>query len=137
MPIGQYNNNNWTPNNNWSGGWSQNQLNQQFSNNTQQQSIDNILRVIGPESAKAYPLSANSNVVLFDAKNPIFYWKVTDDSGYSYPLRAFKFEEITNLESQSQTIEEIDISNFATKEDLTALKENVSEIKEILEGLVN
>lgn len=104
-------------------------------NNTPQQPIDNILRVAGPESASAYPLPEKSNIVLFDANNPIFYWKTTDDNGYPYPLRAFKFEEVKL--NESKTAEDTNTSMFATKDDLATLQNNVFEIKQMLEGLVN
>ena len=103
--------------------------------NTPQQPINNLLRVTGPESAKAYPLPSNSNVVLFDADNPIFYLKSTDDSGFA-SLRTFTFEEQKMIESQP-IVEQIDTSNFATKEDLTSLKNNISELRDLLEGLVS
>ena len=48
-----------------------------FNNNNNmqqpQQPVSNILRVTGPESAKAYPVSPNSDVILFDGENPVFY----------------------------------------------------------------
>jgi hypothetical protein len=106
-------------------------------NNIQQQPVNNLLRVTGPESAKAYSLPPNSNVVLFDADNPIFYLKSTDDSGFAN-LRTFTFEEQKPVEIQPQPItEQIDTSNFVTKDDLKALKNDFSELKEMLEGLVN
>ena len=144
MPVGPYNNN-WIPNNNWNNNnWNNNnrmwnQLRPQFNNNmnniSQQQPVDNVLRVAGPESANAYPLPEKSNIVLFDANNPMFYWKTTDDNGYPYPLRAFKFEEVKLNELQAT--ENTDTSTFATKDDLIALQNNVFEIKQMLEGLVN
>ena len=141
MPMGPYNN--WTPNNNWNNNWNNNrawnqprpQFNNNINNISQQQPVDNILRVAGPESANAYPLPEKSNIVLFDANNPMFYWKTTDDNGYPYPLRAFKFEEVKINESQSTN--DTDTSMFATKEDLATLQNNVFEIKQMLEGLVN
>ena len=93
---------------------------------------NNIIRVTGPESAKAYPLGRDSAIVLFDAKNPIFYLKTTDDGGFPLPLRTFRFEEIIE-----QPPEPIDTSNFATKSDLEDLEKNISELKNLLEGLVN
>ena len=110
-----------------------------FNNNMQQQqqpqqSTNNIIRVTGPESAKAYPVAPNSDVILFDGENPIFYWKSTDDSGFAR-IRMFKFEEQTEI--QQPTTEQIDTSNFVTKNDLEILEKNVSELKEMLEGLVN
>ena len=113
-----------------------------FNNNNNmqqqpQQPVNNIIRVTGPESAKAYPLGERSSVVLFDAKNPIFYLKTTDDGGFPNPLRSFSFEEIKTTENQQPVAEQINTTNFATKEDFETLEKNVSELKNMLEGLVN
>ena len=133
--------NNWMPSNVKYGGWQNNipyYPQNNFMNNSQvQQPIDNILRVMGPESAKAYALPPNSKVILFDADNPIFYLKTTDDSGFATNPRAFKFEEISMSEIQGSVQEQIDTSNFVTKDDLKDLQKDFSELKEILEGLVN
>ena len=133
MSMGQYN---WIPpNNHWPGTWQWNgnspYQSPQLNNNTNIQPVNNLLRVTGPESAKAYSLPPNSDVVLFDSENPIFYWKSTDDSGFA-TLRTFIFEEQKAVEPQ-----QIDNSNFATKDDLDILKKNILDMKEILEGLVN
>lgn len=140
MPAGQYNN--WMPPNmnNYSGmsAWNnpyQQQLNNSMNNFQQQQPVNNLLRVTGPESAKAYSLPPNSNVVLFDAENPIFYWKTTDDSGFA-TLRTFIFEEQKTVEPQP-VLEQIDTSGFATKDDLETLQKNILEMKEMLEGLMS
>ena len=93
----------------------------------------NIFRVTGPESAKAYPLPPDSNVVLFDGEKPVFYWKSTDDSGFA-TIRTFIFEE--QFETQPAA-EQIDTSNFATKSDLDILQKDITELKSLLEGLVN
>ena len=137
MAVGQYNN--WMPpNNNWpNGAWQWNApYQQQPQINNNQEPINNILRVTGPESAKAYPLPRKSSVVLFDADNPIFYLKTTDDGGFPNPLRSFTFEEIKSIETPAVN-EQIDTSNFATKDDLDILRKSVLEVKDMLEGLVS
>jgi hypothetical protein len=131
MPAGQYNG--WMPNNN---NWQWNQPYQQQQQLNNRNSINNIFRVTGPESAKAYPLCRDSSVVLFDADNPVFYLKTTDDGGFPLPLRTFSFEEIKTPEVQP-VVEQIDTSNFVTKDDLEGLQNNISELKNMLEGLVN
>ena len=129
MPVGQYNN--WAPNNWSNNGW---QWNNQYQNMQQpQRSETNIIRVTGPESAKAYAIEKDSSVVLFDAANPIFYVKTTDDGGFPLPLRTFKFEEIIEQPSEPP----VDTSNFATKDDLENLEKNITELKTLLEGLVS
>lgn len=136
MPAGQYynNNNNWTPNN-WTAAWPWNQPYQPQNNIQNQQPVDNILRVTGPESAKAYPLPKKSQVVLFDSDNPIFYVKATDDGGFPKPLRSFMFEEITPNQTASEP--QTEASDLVTKDDLKELENNLSELKAMLEGLVN
>lgn len=66
--------------------------------------------VQGLEGAKAYPLTANSNVVLMDSENEgIFYIKVADNIGMSI-IRRFKYEEIIEspkTENQYITREEL------------------------------
>lgn len=140
MSIGQYNG--WIPGNYWPnlGTWPyqlyNNQNNNINNNSGFQQPINNLLRVTGPESAKAYSLPPNSNVILFDADNPIFYLKTTDDSGFAN-LRTFVFQEQKQQTENQSAAEQINTSNFVTKDDLKSLEQNFSELKEMLEGLVN
>lgn len=125
---------------NGGGNWQNNMQYYPYAQNTYmnapQQPVNNILRVMGPESAKAYTLPADSKVILFDAENPVFYLKTTDDSGFSTNPRAFKFEEIEFSKIQ-QPQEQPDTSNFVTKDDLENLKTDISDLKEMLQGLVS
>ena len=99
----------------------------------QQQPFSNIVRVSGPESAKAYYMPPNSQGVMFDADEPIFYWKSTDDSGFP-TLRTFKFEEVTPVEVKG-TVEEF-AEKTPLEKDVEDLKTDILVIKEMLEGLV-
>lgn len=77
----------------------------------------NLLKVTGPESAKAYPVGPNSTIVLFDGDQAIFYLKSTDDAGFA-TLRTFKFEEV-QPEPAPQQIEVTPVqSDYVTKDDL-------------------
>ena len=121
---------NYAPMNNAPGTWSPNQ--RQFTQQIRPQS--NLLRVTGPESAKAYPIAPNDNVVLFDADNPIFYLVSSDDSGFK-TMRTFRFEEEKPVEVQG-SVEQMETSGFATKEDLDELKRDLSEIAKMVKELV-
>jgi hypothetical protein len=127
--------------NNWAWQWNQPYQSQMAFNNNHmqqpQQPINNIVRVTGPESAKAYPLPEKSSVILFDAENPIFYLKTTDDGGFPNPLKTFSFQEIKTAETQQPVIEQVNTDNLVTKQDFENLEKNVSELKEMLEDLVN
>lgn len=58
-----------------------------------------LIRVTGLEGAKAYQMTPNSAVALFDGNEDIFYIKTTDGAGFP-TIRAFKFEPIeTNISS--------------------------------------
>lgn len=52
-----------------------------------------LIRVTGLEGAKAYQMSANSVVPLFDANEDIMYIKSTDGAGFP-TIRTFSFMPI-------------------------------------------
>lgn len=64
--------------------------NQQFF---QQEQPQNLIRVNGIDGAKAYQMTANSTVALFDANNDILYVKSTDGAGFP-SIRTFSFVEM-------------------------------------------
>lgn len=74
----------------------QNQYYNQQMNNQQflpQIQTQNLIRVNGIEGAKAYQMSANSIVSLFDANDDIMYIKSTDGAGFP-SIRTFSFTEV-------------------------------------------
>lgn len=75
-----------------------------------------LIRVNGLDSAKAYPTQPNSTVALFDANEDIMYIKSTDASNYP-SIRRFRFvEEIENHTTESQ---------YVTKEEFELFKEQL------------
>lgn len=83
-----------------------------LNSNTGQQ----LIRVNGLDSAKAYPTQPNSTVALFDANEDIMYIKSTDASNYP-SIRRFRFvEEIENHITESQ---------YVTKEEFELFKEQL------------
>lgn len=57
------------------------------------QTMNNVLQVMGPESADAFQIGPNSRVILMDSNRPVFYMKRSDDSGFS-ETKAYAFQEI-------------------------------------------
>ena len=55
---------------------------------------EQLIRVTGLDGAKAYQMSPNSAVALFDGAEDIFYLKSTDGAGFP-TIRVFRFEEVT------------------------------------------
>lgn len=71
----------------------------------------------GVESAKAYPISPNSSVILMDSESPQFFIKSADQSGMP-TLRVFRFEEITGQQQPKvEAIPQIDTSMYITRDE--------------------
>lgn len=77
-----------------------------------------LIRVNGLKEAKAYRIfRPNSTVALFDSDEDIFYVKSTDESGFA-SLRIFKFEEITDVPTESA-------GEYVTKAEFEAFREEM------------
>ena len=59
----------------------------------QPQTINNILQVMGPESADSFKVGPNSHAIFVDSSRPVIYLKHSDDSGFS-ETKAFQIKEI-------------------------------------------
>lgn len=81
------------------------------------------IMVSGLESAKAYATAPNSNVVLFDNNEDVFYLKSTDASNFP-SIRMFRFEEI-NKQINSAPEEDQPI----TRAEFNQLMEEIQSIK--------
>ena len=91
--------------------------NQQFFQ--QQEQPQNLIRVNGLEGAKAYQMSANSTVALFDANNDLMYVKSTDGAGFP-TIRTFAFNEVVaNNNTVPENVE------YVTREEFNKLKEEL------------
>lgn len=91
----------------------------------QAQTVNNVLQVMGPESAMAYQVGPNSSVILMDTNRKVFYTKRSDDSGYS-ETRAFEYREIPLIDNPIEQPVHVDSENAATKEDIDELKKQLS-----------
>ena len=121
------------------GGWIGANYNQQPYGNSWQQNygqpypnqaqrlpqINNVIRVMGPESAMSYKVGENSMVMMLDSNRPVFYIKRTDDSGYP-DIKAYEFHEIPFREEKTVDVTPMDTSNMATKEDIEELKKQLN-----------
>lgn len=75
-----------------------------------------LIRVTGLDGAKAYQMTPNSAVALFDGNEDIFYIKTTDGAGFP-TIRAFKFEPI---ETNTSSVEYVSRSEFeALRKEIT------------------
>jgi hypothetical protein len=83
--------------------------NQQFFQ--QQEQPQNLIRVNGLEGAKAYQMSANSTVALFDSNNDLMYVKSTDGAGFP-SIRTFTFSELQEEPKAEQNVDYISREEF-------------------------
>lgn len=103
-----------------------------FNTSIPSQPINNILRVMGPQSAQAYKIGPDSQVLLMDSDRPIFYLKRSDDSGYS-ETRAFEFHEVPLFQSagqhnEPQEVQASDFSQYITKSEFEEFKKMIEDL---------
>lgn len=87
--------------------------NNNFSTQVQQ---NNLIRVTGIDGAKAYQMSPNSSVALFDSESDILYVKTTDGAGFP-TIRTFRFEPIEDVPKAQDA--------YITRDEFDALKQEV------------
>lgn len=90
----------------------------------------NLIRVNGIEGAKAYQMSANSIVSLFDANEDIMYIKSTDGAGFP-SIRTFSFTEVKEENKPAQQVDYISREEFEEfkKELMNNGKQSISRSK--------
>lgn len=95
----------------------------------QQQNNNGLIWVQGEAGAKSYLVAPNSTVLLMDSENQRFYLKSSDASGMPLPLRIFEYtEKAQNEPNKAQEHQTMDLSSYATKAELDALKNEIESI---------
>lgn len=90
-----------------------------------QTNADQLQRVNGIDSAKAYPTRPNSTVVLFDANDDVMYIKATDASNFP-TIRRFRFTE------ENETV--IPTQQYVTVDEFNKFKEEVLNGKQFVQS---
>lgn len=134
---GQPSNNLWVGNNYSTSSYAQmpknnyttpaNNMNTSFNTQFPPQSINNILQVMGPESAQAYRVGPDSQVILMDSDKPVFYMKRSDNSGYT-ETRAFEFHEIPLIQTQEIHENTQSTLNYVTKSEFEDFKKMIEDL---------
>ena len=100
--------------------------------NSLPQTMNNIIQVMGPESAVNYAIGPNSHIMMADTNRPVVYDKKSDDSGYS-ETRAYQLIEIplfpdqNNNQTQEST-QQINTDDFVTKSELEEFKKTIEDL---------
>ena len=105
----------------------------------QPQTINNILQVMGPESADSFKVGPNSHAIFVDSSRPVIYLKHSDDSGFS-ETKAFQITEIPmfpdRVQTQYQEVKPEENPNYITKDEFTEFKKSMEDFKSTIEELV-
>lgn len=94
-----------------------------------QQPVNGLTRVTGIDGAKAYQMPPNSVAALFDDSYDIMYVKSTDGAGFP-TIRIFDFFE--HKEEAPVQQQPVNVENFATKQELETLENEIKQVKEML-----
>lgn len=98
----------------------------------QQQNSNGIIWVQGEAGAKSYLVAPNSTVTLWDTESQTIYVKSADTSG----MPAMKILDYT-MRDNPQTSRIHPQSDYATKEDVSLIKEEIESLRakfEVMEG---
>lgn len=91
-------------------------------------STGNVNWVPGLNGAKNWKMYPGTIDILMDNVNQdIYYIKVCDETGAFKPLRAFQYHEIPLEEVPLQDVDMPSASNFVTKDDFAAFKNEILE----------
>ena len=104
------------------GGFQQMQTNNRINQNTP---ANGLIWVQGEAGAKAYPVAPGQTVDLWDSENTIIYLKSADPSGMpSMKILDYTIREDTK-KNPVMAKQEIDMSNYVTKEELKKIIEEM------------
>lgn len=79
-----------------------------------------IVWVQGEAGARAYPVPANTTMLLMDSESETFFLKSTDASGMPQPIRIYEYAEVVSTPQVSE--------DLATKEDIKKLHKRLDNI---------
>lgn len=101
--------------------------------NNQQSQSSGIIWVQGEAGAKSYLVAPNTTVQLWDSENQVIYLKSADTTGMpSMKILDYQIRQGNQNVSQPQ----IDpTSNYVTKDELTTLKGEISELRSQVESI--
>lgn len=107
------------------------QMTNQYAYQQQPQQNNGIIWVSGEAGAKAYLVAPNTSVILWDTESQTIYVKSADATG----LPSMKTLDYTMRESISPEAKISPVSDYATKDDISIIKAEISEIRANIESM--
>lgn len=98
-----------------------------YAMNMTPQTPTTLTRVTGIDGAKAYQMTPNSTVALFDNNEDIMYIKTTDGAGFP-TIRTFSFNEVTH-----NTQQQVSNNEYVTRDEFNKLKEELLNGKQFIQ----
>ena len=108
---------------------SQQAVPQQMQMQQQAQQYNSKIYVQGDAGAKSYLVAPGNTVILWDSEAPVFYEKSADYSGVPHIRRAYYSYDDTATQSKQTRPIISDSANFATKDDISSIREEIEAIK--------
>ncbi len=94
-------------------------------NNYMQQNTGSPIWVQGEAGAKSYMVAPNQTVVLWDSESQAIYLKSADSTG----MPSIKVLDYTIRDNAPQKAEILGQSDFATKDDISAIQKEIDALK--------
>lgn len=107
------------------------QMSNQYAYQTQAQQGNGINWVTGEAGAKAYLVAPNTSVILWDTESQTIYVKSADATG----LPSMKTLDYTMRESIVPEAKISPVSDYATKDDISIIRNEIDEIKANIESM--
>jgi hypothetical protein len=98
-----------------------------YAINMTPQTPTTLTRVTGIDGAKAYQMTPNSTVALFDNNEDIMYIKTTDGAGFP-TIRTFSFNEVIH-----NTQQQVSNNDYVTRDEFNKLKEELLNGKQFIQ----
>ena len=127
-PIPNYFNTNYMPQMN-----QMNQMQQVQQGNNAQTNVSWIY-VNGIQGARDHIVQPGQTAWMMDNNDPVIHVKAVDSMGTA-TLKSFQLIEINPQQTQQQTAPKIDVSQFATKDEIKAVSDKLTQLETALGGI--
>lgn len=107
------------------------QVTSQYPYQQQSQNNNGIIWVQGESGAKSYLVAPNTSVTLWDTESQTIYVKSADATG----MPSMKTLDYTMRESILPEAKISPVSNYATKDDISIIRNEINEIKANIESM--
>ena len=110
-----------------------NQMNQMQQTNNAQTNVSWIY-VNGIQGARDHIVQPGQTAWMMDNNDPMIHVKAVDSMGTA-TLKSFRLIEIDPQQAQQQPAPQIDVSQFATKDEIKAVSDKLAQLETALGGI--